>query len=111
MIYNERNVPRRIVDDSLEIFDLFTNSQQPFDMVVGVLNGFHGRFINNQADKYYYILSGSAKVEINNDVFKVHSGDFVHIPASSKHSIEGCVKMLIICSPPYNPSFEVCCID
>lgn len=107
MIYNEYNAPRRKIDSSLEILDLFTASQQPFDMVVGILNGFHGKFTNNLSEKYYYILNGTARVEIDNVVFQVNSGDLVHIPVASKHSIDGCVKMLIICSPPYNPSSEL----
>jgi glyoxylate utilization-related uncharacterized protein len=111
MLYNENNAPRRIIDSSLEILDLFTSPQQPFDMVVGILNGFHGKFINKLSDKYYYILNGTARVEINNEVFQVHSGDFVRVPANSKHSIDGRLKMLIICSPPYTPSSEEHCSE
>ncbi|MBQ8922636.1 MAG: cupin domain-containing protein [Oscillospiraceae bacterium] len=107
MVYNKDNSHLRQVDSFLEITDLFVNAGQPIDVVLGNLNGFHGSFVNTSSDKYYYILEGEAVVKIQKKAFNVGKGDFIHIPIMNEHSIEGNVKLLIICSPPYDPTSEI----
>lgn len=107
MFYLNKDAKVRKIDDTLKIIDLFVESGEPFDFVVGELNGFHGSFINHLSDKYYFILSGEAEVLISEEKVTVREGDFVHIPIHTKHYISGKCKFVIMCKPQYDYKTEV----
>ena len=102
MIYKYKNAPKRSVGDNMMITDLYAEKKKAMDFVIGKLDGFHGTFINEKNTKYYYILNGKATVTINDKKAEVEEGDFVEIPINAKHSIEGKVKFVIICTPPFD---------
>ena len=102
MIYKYKKASKRNVGDNMLITDLFAEKDKNLDFVIGELNGFHGTFINEKNTKYYYILSGKATVTINDEKSEVEEGDFVEIPINAKHSIEGKVKFVIMCTPPFD---------
>ncbi len=106
MIYYESTAKTRVIDSSMSIKDLFVMKGQPIDCVIGILDGFHGKFINHISEKYYYILEGSAKIMINDEEFTIGVGDFVHIPKETSHSICGKIKFAIICSPAFDFNTE-----
>ena len=106
MVYYEKNAKKRKIDESILIQDVFVRKEFPIDFVVGTLNGFHGKFVNYKSDKYYYVLDGKAEVMIGDEYFEVVKGDFIHIPKETIHSINGKVKFIIICSPPYDFNYE-----
>ena len=102
MIYKYKNAPKRSVGGNMTITDLFAEKEKAMDFVIGELDGFHGTFINEKNTKYYYILNGKATVTINDKKAEVEEGDFVEIPINAKHSIEGKVKFVIMCTPPFD---------
>lgn len=98
--------PKRKIDKFFEIKDLFSDHNAKFDIVYGDLNGPHGKFINNQSDKAYFILEGNGIVFIDNDTIDVEPMDFIYISKGSQHGLKGKIKFLIITSPPFNPEHE-----
>lgn len=97
---------KRQVDSYLGINDLFSEPTASFDLVVGSLNGPHGKYINKKSDKAYLILEGNGMVHVGNEMVEVGPMDFVYIPKGTPHGIKGEIKFLIITSPPFDPQNE-----
>jgi mannose-6-phosphate isomerase-like protein (cupin superfamily) len=55
------------------------------------------------SEEFYFILEGSARMEVGGEVSEVAGGDGILIPAGEWHAIssEGGVRFLCCCSPPY----------
>ena len=75
-------------------------------MSIAELNGNHPIVINQKSDRVYFILSGSGKVLVNDEIHDVVSNDLIFIPKNTKHSIRGKLEYIIITSPPFNPNNE-----
>lgn len=102
MVHYFKDSPKRRVDESLEITDLYIGEGKPLDCVIGDLDGFHGTFINHTSDKNYLILDGSGVVVIDGKKYTVNVGDFIRVPKNVKHSIEGKCRFALLCNPPYD---------
>lgn len=96
----------RQVDPYLTITELFSDPAAKFDVVVGSLNGPHGKYINNTSDKAYFILEGQGTVYIGNSSTSVKKYDFIYIPPNTQHGVKGELKFMIITSPCFNPNNE-----
>lgn len=96
----------RQVDPYLTITDLFSDPAARFDVVIGSLDGPHGKYINNTSDKAYFILEGQGTVYIDSLSAPVEKYDFIYIPPNTQHGIKGNLKFIIITSPPFNPNNE-----
>lgn len=96
----------RQVEDSFKVVDLFASPSAHFDLVVGILNGAHGKNINHKSDRIYLILSGSGTVYVGDESTEVSELDLIYIPPNTPHGIKGDVRFLIISSPPYAPENE-----
>lgn len=101
------------VDDNTEITDLFDAPEDSnFDSVICSVDGYHPetegrkRIVNERSQKSYYILSGSGKIFVGDEIHEVQKGDFVFVPERTAHSLEGNFRALIITSPPFNPEDE-----
>jgi len=101
------------VDENTEITDLFDASEESnFDSVICEVNGYHpadtGRkkFVNEESQKAYYILEGKGEIFVGDKKIQVEEGEFVNVPVSTPHALEGSFKAIIITSPPYNPDNE-----
>lgn len=61
--------------------------------------------IHATSEEIYYILNGSAEIEIEGEKKNVKKGDAVFIPSGAEHSIKNTwdaeLIFLCICSPPY----------
>lgn len=97
---------KRTVDEFLKITDMSVNSEANFDLVVGNLDGSHGRFINHVSDKGYFILKGTGKVYLGDEEIEVAPYDFVFIPKNTPHGLKGKIEFLVITSPAFNPENE-----
>lgn len=61
------------------------------------------------SEEIYYVLSGSGKCRVGDVVEKIKEGNAVYIPAEAIHALENTshtktMKVLAICSPPYQDS-------
>lgn len=61
----------------------------------------------NQVEHEQYVLSGSAEIGIADEVFEVHSGDVVFIPAQTPHWYKnsGETPFEFLCLVPNKPDF------
>jgi len=97
---------KRKVDKCFEITDMSTNTEAKFDLVIGNLDGTHGKVINHVSDKGYFILKGNGEVYIGDKIIQVSPYDFVFIPKDTAHGIKGKLEFIIISSPPFKPENE-----
>jgi mannose-6-phosphate isomerase-like protein (cupin superfamily) len=97
---------KRKVDEFFEITDMSVNIEAKFNLVVGKLDGPHGKFINHVSDKGYFILEGDGEVYIGDEITQVSPYDFIFIPPNTPHGIKGNLKFIIITSPVFNPENE-----
>lgn len=102
MIYSEERSTVRRIDSAMTVTDLFVKEKQPLDVVVCMLDGMHGTFVNHVSDKYYYVIKGSAEMRVGKAYFNIQEGDFVHIPKEEPHYVCGSIKFLVISSPMYD---------
>ena len=101
------------VDDNTEITDLFDASDESnFDSVICEVDGYHPadtsrkRIVNEESQRGYYILEGNGTIFVGDEKIQVEEGEFVNVPVSAPHALEGSFKAMIITSPPYNPDDE-----
>ena len=67
------------------------------------INGENTKTNNSRSDTIYYILEGNGVFEIDGEKSEVNSGDCVYIPKGSVYKDKGVMRMLSICTPPYDP--------
>ena len=103
--YNEDN--KRIINDRLNVVDVFNRKDSNIDYVVVNLNGEHGSCINTKSTKYWFILDGNAIIYLDDEVSEVKQGDFIIIDKNIKHNIIGKVKFGVVCTPPFDYSSEI----
>jgi cupin 2 domain-containing protein len=49
----------------------------------------------NQESEWVIVLKGCAKLEIDGDVYKLKAGDYIHIPANTKHTLLKTKKIVV----------------
>ena len=103
--YNEDN--KRIINEGFNVVDVYNEKGSNIDYVVVSLDGEHGSCINKKSTKYWFILDGSAKVYLNDEVSEVKQGDFIIIDRNIKHNIIGKVKFGVVCTPPFDYNSEI----
>jgi mannose-6-phosphate isomerase-like protein (cupin superfamily) len=62
--------------------------------------------IEHKSDFIYYILEGNGYFVINDDKETCSQGDLVVIPAGTKFTYKGKLKMLLSCTPPWKEEQE-----
>lgn len=93
--------------DSASIIGCYGFSTDAYDIVEGNFNGIHGTMMNKRSTKTYYIVSGSAIFEIDEQSHEVEAGDIISVNSKSWLKISGKnLKTLIITNPPFNPNDE-----
>lgn len=68
--------------------------------------GHQTSIIENACDFSYYVLSGSGYFLINEEKEKCSEGDLVVVPAGTKFTYKGKLKMLLNVTPPFLPEQE-----
>lgn len=97
---------KRKIDEFYEITDMSVDHEAKFDLVIGKLDGPHGKFINHVSDKGYFILSGNGEVYLGDKIIPVAPYDFIFIPKNTPHGVKGKLEFIIITSPTFNPENE-----
>jgi mannose-6-phosphate isomerase-like protein (cupin superfamily) len=62
--------------------------------------------IEYECDFIYYVLEGKGYFLINDKKEKCKKGDLVVIPAGTKFTYVGKIKLLLVTTPPYSPKQE-----
>lgn len=61
------------------------------------------RHFHNNAQQFFYILSGTAQLEVSGKLFQVEAGSGVHVPAKTMHQLSnigsGNLRFLVISQP------------
>ncbi len=52
-----------------------------------------------QTDEFYYIISGSGKMVLDDEEIEVHPGVVVYVPRGMKHKAVGKLTVLTVCIP------------
>lgn len=100
------------VDENTEITDLFEAPEDAnYDSVICEVDGRHpveeGRgFYNEKNQKSYFVLNGSGKIHVGEEIHRVEKGDWIYVPEETFHALEGDFRALIVTSPPFNPENE-----
>ena len=93
--------------ENIEIHNYVTRDfNESFSLSLAILEGDHPKTRNEASDRAYYIIEGTALVNVGDSTYQVESDDVVFIPKNIIHSIKGTVKYIIINSPSFNPSTE-----
>ncbi len=70
-----------------------------------------GRHHHLETEEVYYILSGTGRMTIGDEIEEVKSGDAVFIPRGNIHSLENTgtddMKILLVCGPAYEVSDHI----
>lgn len=62
--------------------------------------------IEHESDLAYYILEGQGQFIIDETVEECHAGNLVVIPMGTKFTYQGQLKMLEVCTPPWEEEQE-----
>lgn len=65
--------------------------------------GYHDRVVNQDSDRVYYIIEGSARFQVGDGapVESVATGDFVFIPRGTPYEFEGEMRYLVMNGPAF----------
>jgi mannose-6-phosphate isomerase-like protein (cupin superfamily) len=65
-----------------------------------------GRHHHLETEEIYYILEGSGRMTVGDEVREVSAGDAVFIPVKQVHTLEntgdGPMRLLLVCGPAYS---------
>ncbi len=103
IIKKSQAVKKQISSDGF-VFE-YPSVNKKVGMAISELNGRipdKGLMKNNICHEVYYVLSGTAKVFIDNIFFEIEEGDVFHIDAGKEFYVEADNLKLVI---PTNPSF------
>jgi len=85
----------------------YRDANECLGIVVSELNGRvpdEGKMKNNVVHEVYYVLSGSARVFMGNDIFEINEGDVLHVAAGKEYYVEANnLKLVIPTSPAFYP--------
>lgn len=62
---------------------------------------------NTKSTHIFYVVSGSGKFKINNDIFNVEEGDIIEIPPKTEFVYSGKMDLLLVMNPSYNPDNDI----
>lgn len=58
---------------------------------------------NTRSSHIYYVLEGTGKFKINDEIYEVKKDDCIEIPANTKFVFAGKMKLLLIMNPAFCP--------
>jgi len=61
------------------------------------------RHYHNESQQFFYVLSGTAHIEISGRVYEVHAGSGIHVPAKEPHQLmnngDSNLRFLVVSEP------------
>ena len=62
------------------------------------------RHFHNHAEQFFYVLAGTATLEVEGDIYIMEAGEGVHVPAGYRHTLSNShqhdLHFLVISTPP-----------
>jgi len=105
LIKKEQRVKKQIASDGF-VYE-YQDDNKNLGLAVSELNGRvpdEGTMKNKVCSEAYYVISGSAKVFINNEVFEISEGDILHIEPNQEFYVEALnLKLVIPTAPAFYP--------
>lgn len=105
LIKKSERVKKQISKDGF-VYE-YNDANKDLGMAVSELNGRvpdEGKIKNNVVHEVYYVLSGAAKVFMNDNVFGISEGDVLYINAGQEYYVEADnLKLVIPTSPAFYP--------
>lgn len=62
---------------------------------------------NTKSTHFYYVISGSGKFKISEEIHDVEEGDVVEIPANTAFVFSGKMRLLLIMNPCFVPENDI----
>lgn len=90
-----------------KIFETKSLTTKTQVLIIETQTGHQTTIIEKACDFSYYILEGSGLFIINGTEEPCRVGDLVVIPAGTKFTYKGRLKMLLNVTPPFTPEQEV----
>lgn len=89
-----------------KIFPIDRLTRQASFVLVTTNKGHETTIIEHQSDFIYYILEGKGSFIIKDKKEDCSQGDLVVIPAGTKFTYKGNLKLLLSCNPPWKEEQE-----
>ena len=77
------------------------------DVAILTVRGAHGGVLDRVSDRFYVVIEGTGRFSIAGTEFPVEVDDVVVIPPNTAYDFSGEMKVVIFCSPPFNPENDV----
>lgn len=77
------------------------------DVALISVQGSHGKVKDIVSDRFYVVTEGSGKFVIEEKEYPVQTNDVVVIPPNTVYDFMGEMKLVMFCSPPFNPHNDV----
>ncbi len=108
MIIKKENI-EKIDFDGLNILDYTSNCDEKssFAIVKVPPNIGHKLSWSKRSDKYYYIIEGEIKFNINQNEYKLKTGDFCIIKKGDKFKYKNNSKNNVILALIHTPNFDL----
>jgi mannose-6-phosphate isomerase-like protein (cupin superfamily) len=62
------------------------------------------RHLHNNAEQFFYVLSGVATLEVEGTIYHVEAGEGLHVPAGHRHTLSNAhqqdLHFLVVSTPP-----------
>ncbi|MFA6513664.1 MAG: hypothetical protein WCT50_00025 [Patescibacteria group bacterium] len=103
LIKKEQRVKKQISSDGF-VYE-YQDVNKNLGLAVSELNGRvpdEGLMKNKVCCEAYYVMNGSAKVFMNNEIFEINEGDVFHIKPNQEFYVEASNLKLVI---PTSPAF------
>lgn len=105
-IASKKNTPAKksICGDIYELYDSPT-----LGFTISIIEGKSGSHKQAELEKRYFVVDGTGKVFIDNEVADIGPGDLITIPKKAFHHIEttesdGRIEVAVVNHPRYDPS-------
>ena len=76
------------------------------DVAILTVRGAHGGVFDRVSDRFYVVTEGSGTFVVSGRDYSVAVDDVVVIPANTPYDFSGEMKVVVFCSPPFDPKNE-----
>ncbi len=78
-------------------------SNEDFSLAEVVVDGEGEEHYHERTLEVYYVLEGRGRVHVNGRPVDVRPGDVIVLEPGVRHKVEGKLRLLVACSPPFDP--------
>lgn len=71
------------------------------------IDGRHIKMKCLKEDRIYYVVEGEGEFIVKDEINSVKAEDLMFVPMGTPYSFSGKMKILLICSPEFNPEDDV----